>query len=133
MSKKSQKTKSRAKTEKKGRVSERQPWTVEDGRKLREMRQSFGLSQSHVAVGVGVTSSRICEVEKVDFPGGRHCSPGKELGEKIASFFAHKAQAMGEKVASAKAEAAEAKAAARTKAKAAKAEKPAGREEAKPA
>lgn len=91
------------------RAPRRMPWTKDDGQRLREMRKRFGLSQGHVATEVGVTSSRISELETVDFPSGRHCSPGKELAEKIADFFARRAARLGEKVAADKAAAKEAR------------------------
>ena len=70
----------------------RQPWTEKDGKGLRSARRAFGMSQTQLGLAVGVTSSRICEIERVDFPGGRHCSPGKELGTKIAGEFAKQAK-----------------------------------------
>ena len=62
-------------------------WTKKDGETLREARKAFGISQAQLGQAVGVTSSRICECERVDFPAGRHCSPGKELGAKILNHL----------------------------------------------
>ncbi len=70
----------------------RQPWTEKDGKELRSARRTFGLSQAQLGLAVGVTSSRICEIERVNFPGGRYCSPGKELGTKLGGEFAKQAK-----------------------------------------
>ncbi len=77
--------------------STRTPWTQADGKRLRKTRKDLGFSQAQLGLAVGVTSSRICEIERVDFPGGRHCSPGKALGENIANEFAKRARADAKK------------------------------------
>ena len=64
-------------------MTKRIPWSVKDGKKLRAMRKSVGLSQAQLGLAAGVTGSRICEIETVDFPGGRHCSPAAALAAKI--------------------------------------------------
>ena len=69
-------------------ASKRMPWTTKDGERLRKARKGFDLSQAQLGEMVGVTGSRISECETVDYPGcGRHCSPGRELSEKIAAAF----------------------------------------------
>lgn len=62
-------------------------WSVKDGQALRKVRKSWGLSQARLGGYVGVTSSRICEIETVKFPGGRVCTPAQKLADKIQSHF----------------------------------------------
>ena len=67
-------------------------WSVKDGQALRKARRSFGLSQARLGGVVGVTSSRICEIETVKFPGGRVCAPAQKLADRIAAHLAKLAE-----------------------------------------
>ncbi len=62
-------------------------WSVKDGQALKKTRRSFGLSQARLGSIVGVTSSRICEIETVKFPCGRVCTPAQKLADKIAAHL----------------------------------------------
>ena len=68
-------------------MQKKMSWTTADGARLRKARKAFGLSQARLGRVVGVTSSRICEIETVKFPGGRVCTPAQKLADKIANHL----------------------------------------------
>lgn len=69
-------------------MDKKMKWSVKDGQTLRKTRKTYGMSQAQLGQKVGVTSSRICEIEKVNFPCGRKCTPAQKLADKIAAVFA---------------------------------------------
>ena len=68
-------------------MQKKMKWTTKDGQSLRKARKVFGLSQAGLGRVVGVTSSRICEIETVKFPGGRVCTPAQKLADRIANHL----------------------------------------------
>lgn len=73
-------------------MQKKMKWTTKDGQALRKARKAFGISQARLGSVVGVTSSRICEIETVKFPGGRICTPAQKLADRIANHFAKLAE-----------------------------------------
>ena len=69
-------------------MTKRMSWTAKDGKRLRALRKSLGISQAQLGVAAGVTGSRICEIETVQFPGGRVCTPAQALADKVEGVLA---------------------------------------------
>jgi DNA-binding XRE family transcriptional regulator len=65
----------------------RVPWNEEEGAKMKERRLRHGLSLAKVGRAVGVTGSRIFEIEKARASGGRRTAPSPALLERLMTLY----------------------------------------------
>jgi len=65
-------------------------WTSADGKRLRQLRKSLGLTQQELGREVDRTGSRISELERGIISYGRPARPSVELHRRLKSFFGRK-------------------------------------------